>query len=162
MSALYTFRVRDIDGEDVDLRTFEGRTLLLVNLASRCGFTPQYAGLQQLHERYEDRGFSVLGFPCNQFGAQEPGSDPEVKAFATSKYQVTFPLFAKIEVNGPNRHELYAWLTTQPTEPEGPGDIRWNFEKFLVDRTGSVVGRYSSRTTPADLMAEVERWLGRD
>lgn len=125
-----------------------GKVLLVVNVASRCGLTPQYDGLQKLHAEYASRGFAVLGFPCNQFGGQEPGSDADVRAFCTTNYGVTFPMFSKIDVNGDTRAPLYAWLTSQPTKPDGPGDIKWNFAKFIVDRSGSVVARFDPSTPP--------------
>lgn len=120
--------------------------MLVVNVASQCGLTPQYAKLQELYERYRDRGFEVLGFPCNQFGAQEPGTEAEIRSFCETKYGVTFPLFAKIEVNGPGAHPLYQWLERET----GGGEIAWNFEKFLVDRQGAVRARFSPRTPPDD------------
>ena len=137
-----------IDGEQRALRDYAGKVVLVVNVASECGLTPHYRGLQVLYESYRDRGLVVLGFPCNQFGAQEPGSEAEIKAFCETRYGVTFPLFAKIEVNGPGRHPLYAFLTEQPTQPDGPGDIQWNFAKFLVDRSGKITARFAPTTKP--------------
>jgi len=160
---LHDFRVLDIDGEERSLADFRDQAVLVVNVASRCGLTPQYEGLQRLHEEYAPRGFAVLGFPCNQFAGQEPGSDEQVKEFCTTRYGVTFPLFSKIEVNGEGRAPLYAWLTRQPTEPDGPGDVAWNFAKFLVGRDGGVAARFSPRAAPdaVELRAALDRVLGR-
>jgi glutathione peroxidase len=135
--------------------------VLVVNVASQCGLTPHYRGLQELYENYRDRGLVVLGFPCNQFGAQEPGSEAEIKTFCETRYGVTFPLFAKIEVNGPGRHPLYAFLTEQPTQPDGPGDIQWNFAKFLVDRSGNVAARFAPATKPVsdEIVSAIEAAL---
>jgi glutathione peroxidase len=140
--------MKTIDGSQQQLDEHRGKVLLVVNVASRCGLTPQYDGLQKLHAEYASRGFAVLGFPCNQFGGQEPGSDADVRAFCTTNYGVTFPMFSKIDVNGDARAPLYAWLTSQPTKPDGPGDIKWNFAKFIVDRSGSVVARFDPSTPP--------------
>ncbi|GBD27629.1 Hydroperoxy fatty acid reductase gpx1 [bacterium HR30] len=160
--SIYEFSARTIDGVEKSLGDFAGRVLLIVNVASQCGLTPQYRGLQELYEYYRERGFKVLGFPCNQFGGQEPGSEEEIRTFCETRYKVTFPLFAKIEVNGPNRHPLYAYLTQQPTTPDGPGDIQWNFAKFLIDRHGQVVARFAPATAPAseELVEAIERTLG--
>lgn len=156
------FSVVDIDGKTRSLREFEGKVLLLVNVASQCGLTPQYAGLQELWTSYQSRGLVVLGFPCNQFGGQEPGSEAQVKQFCETRFGVTFPMFAKVDVNGPARHPLYEHLTTQPTQPEGPGNISWNFAKFLVDRTGTVVARFAPTTAPAsdEIVRAIEAALG--
>ena len=145
MANVYDFEAPTIDGENRSLRDFEGDVLLVVNVASQCGLTPHYAGLQELQQQFGERGFRVLGFPCNQFGAQEPGSESSIKSFCETKYGVTFPMFAKIDVNGAARHPLYAHLTQQATAPDGPGDIAWNFAKFLVDRSGNVVARFAPR-----------------
>ncbi|MDD9940035.1 MAG: glutathione peroxidase [Myxococcales bacterium] len=150
MANLHDFQAKTIDGQDASLSDYSGKALLVVNVASKCGLTPHYAGLQKLQDRYADRGFSVLGFPCNQFAGQEPGTEAEIKTFCESTYAVTFPLFAKIDVNGADRHPLYGYLTEQPTEPAGPGDIKWNFEKFLVDGTGAVRARFAPPTEPDD------------
>ena len=162
MPTLRDFRARSIDGEERSLGDFEGKVALVVNVASKCGLTPHYAGLQKLHESYQRRGLEVLGFPCNQFAGQEPGSEAEVKQFCSLRYGVTFPMFSKIEVNGAGRHPLYAWLTAEPTAPEGPGDIKWNFTKFLVDRDGRVRARFDPRTEPTapELVAALEKALG--
>ena len=159
---IYDLRVSALDGSPLDLGEFRGKALLVVNVASQCGLTSQYTALEEIHERYRDRGFSVLGVPCNQFGAQEPGSDADVKEFCSLSYGVTFPMFSKVEVNGPGRHPLYAWLTAEKTAPEGPGDIKWNFTKFLVGRDGRVAARFDPRTEPAapELVAALEKALG--
>lgn len=157
---LYDIPLRALDGAPASLADYQGKALLLVNVASRCGLTSQYEGLEKLHEEYAPRGFSVLGFPCNQFGGQEPGSAEEIKSFCSMTYGVTFPLFEKIDVNGDDRHPLYEELTQIPTEKGEPGDIRWNFEKFLVAPDGSVQ-RFSPLVTPEDpaLVKAVEEAL---
>jgi glutathione peroxidase len=162
MPDLYGFSMKAIDGPEQSLGDYRGKVLLIVNVASRCGLTPQYAELQKLHAEHAPRGFAVLGFPCNQFGGQEPGSNADVKAFCTTNYGVTFPLFSKVEVNGQGRAPLYAWLTGQPTKPDGPGDITWNFAKFVVDRAGSVIARFDPSTAPRapELRAVIQNALG--
>jgi glutathione peroxidase len=156
--SLGRFSARLADGTEQRLEAFGGQVLLIVNTASRCGFTPQYAGLQALHARYAPRGFAVLGFPCNQFGAQEPGSDAEIMAFCDTRFGVAFPLFAKVEVNGAGAHPLWAWLRRQKggflTDA-----IKWNFTKFLLDREGRVVARHPPTTRPEVLAREIERLL---
>lgn len=142
------FRVKTIDGQSVDLEQYRGKVVLIVNVASECGLTPQYAGLQELYEKYQDKGLVVLGFPCNQFGSQEPGTEAEIKEFCSTKYHVTFPMFSKVEVNGEGAAPLYQYLTSQDVDPVGAGKISWNFEKFLIDRDGKLVHRFSPRTTP--------------
>ena len=142
------FKMRDIDGKDVKLKKYKGNVLLVVNTASKCGYTPQYEGLQATFDKYKDKGFYVLGFPANNFGGQEPGTEKEIKEFCTSKYKVTFPMFAKISVKGEDQDPLYAFLTSKETNPEFAGDITWNFNKFLVDRKGKVVARFSSKEKP--------------
>jgi glutathione peroxidase len=160
--ALYDVSISDLDGRPADLHDFQGKALLLVNVASQCGLTPQYTGLQQLHETYAGKGFEVLGFPCNQFLGQEPGTPDEIKTFCETSYGVTFPLFEKIEVNGDGRHELYEQLVDVPDSADGhTGDIRWNFEKFLVSPTGEVVARFNPTVTPEDptLVSAIEDQL---
>ncbi|HUR97668.1 MAG TPA: glutathione peroxidase [Pyrinomonadaceae bacterium] len=142
------FKMRDIDGKDVKLKKYKGDVLLVVNTASKCGYTPQYEGLQATFDKYKDRGFYVLGFPANNFGGQEPGTEKEIKEFCTSKYKVTFPMFAKISVKGEDQDPLYAFLTKKETNPDFAGDITWNFNKFLIDRKGKVVARFSSKDKP--------------
>ena len=144
----YDFKVRGIDGSADLLSGLNGRVVLAVNVASQCGLTPQYMGLEELHEELAGEKFSVVGFPCNQFGAQEPGSEEEIRAFCAMNYGVTFPLSAKLEVNGPNRHPLYAWLTDAANGH--PGDIQWNFEKFLIGRDGKLRQRYAPTVKPHD------------
>ncbi|MCX8070956.1 MAG: glutathione peroxidase [Candidatus Binatia bacterium] len=158
---VHDFSARAIDGTETSLSEFAGKVLLIVNVASQCGLTPQYRGLQELYEHYRERGFAVLGFPCNQFGGQEPGTEEEIRTFCETRYHVTFPLFSKIEVNGPNRHPLYAFLTQQQTQPDGPGDIQWNFAKFLIDRQGKVVARFAPATAPVseEVVEAIERTL---
>ncbi len=148
--AIYDADVAALDGGAAELGDYRGKALLIVNVASQCGLTPQYSGLQELHEQYADRGFAVLGFPCNQFGAQEPGTADEIAAFCETNYGVTFPMFAKIEVNGDGRHELYEQLTAYADDEGEAGDIQWNFEKFLVSADGDVVRRFRPLTTPED------------
>jgi len=158
---IYNFKVRDIDGKDVRLKSYKGKVVMVVNTASKCGYTPQYEGLQALYDKYKDKGLVILGFPANNFGGQEPGTEAEIKEFCTSKYKVTFPMFAKISVKGEDQHPLYAYLTSKETNPNFGGDISWNFNKFLIDRNGKIVGRFTSKDNPmADsLIAEVEKHL---
>ncbi len=145
---LHDFSAKSIDGEERSLADFRGKAVLVVNVASKCGLTPHYKGLQELYEEYSPAGLEILGFPCNQFGAQEPGSDAEVKEFCSASYGVTFPMFSKIEVNGGGRAPLYAWLTEQQAGPEESGDIKWNFTKFLVGKDGRVIARFAPPTEP--------------
>lgn len=155
------FKMRDIDGKDVKLKKYKGNVLLVVNTASKCGYTPQYEGLQATYEKYKDKGFYVLGFPANNFGSQEPGTEKEIKEFCTSKYKVTFPMFAKISVKGDDQDPLYAFLTKKETNPEFAGDITWNFNKFLIDRKGKVVARFSSKDKPESeaVTQAIEKYL---
>ena len=148
MPNLHEFTMKTIDGAERSLADFAGKVVLLVNVASKCGLTPQYTDLEKLHEELAPRGFSVVGFPCNQFAGQEPGTDAEVKQFCSTTYGVTFPLFSKIDVNGPSRAPLYAWLTAEDAKPEGAGDIKWNFGKFVVDKAGNVVARFDPTVSP--------------
>jgi len=145
---VYDLQVQTLDGHALDLAQFSGRAALVVNVASQCGLTPQYEALQRVHERFEPRGFSVIGVPCNQFGEQEPGSPEEIAAFCLGEYAVSFPLTAKLDVNGPNRHPLYQELTSTPDADGRSGDVQWNFEKFLVSPGGRVVGRFRPVTEP--------------
>ena len=156
--SVYDTSIASLDGTPDQLRTHSGEVTLMVNVASKCGLTYQYEGMERLHEKYAERGFSVLGFPCNQFLEQEPGTPEEIAEFCTTMYGVTFPLFEKIEVNGDNRHELYQQLT-QASDAEGhTGDIRWNFEKFLVGADGQVIGRFAPQVEPEadDIVALIE------
>ncbi len=143
-----SFTMKSLDGKDVDLAKYQGKVVLIVNVASECGLTPQYEGLQALHDKYADKGLAILGFPCNQFGSQEPGTAAEIREFCTTHYGVKFDMFAKVNVNGEEACPLYKYLTAQNTKPKGSGDISWNFEKFLLDRDGNVVARFEPRTTP--------------
>ena len=160
MNALYDLDLTDIDGQRQKLGAYAGKALLVVNVASRCGFTPQYHGLEALWRRYRGRGFVVLGFPCDQFGHQEPGDEAEIKNFCAGKYDVTFPLFAKTEVNGEGAHPLYRALKAAAPGVLGTQAIKWNFTKFLVDRQGEVVRRYAPTVKPEDLAEAIEALLG--
>lgn len=146
--SVYDFKMKDIDGKDVKLKKYKGNVLLVVNTASKCGYTPQYEGLQATFDKYNAKGFYVLGFPANNFGGQEPGTEKEIKEFCTTKYKVTFPMFAKISVKGEDQDPLYAYLTGKETNPEFAGDITWNFNKFLIDRDGKIVARFTSKDKP--------------
>jgi glutathione peroxidase len=146
MSSFHDFKVKTIDGQDKSLRDFTGHTVLVVNVASECGLTPQYAGLEKLYREFKDREFAVLGLPCNQFGAQEPGNEAQIRQFCSANYAVSFPLASKIEVNGAGAHPLYQWLKSET----GGADIQWNFEKFLIGKNGRIIKRYSPKTTPED------------
>jgi glutathione peroxidase len=155
MSRVYDFTARSLVGEEVSLSRFEGQVLLIVNTASACGFTPQYGGLEALYREFGPRGFSVLGFPCNQFGRQEPGTEMEIGEFCASKYDVTFPMFAKIDVNGTSAHPLYQYLKAERSGLLGSA-IKWNFTKFLVDRVGMVVARHAPTARPEGLKKDIE------
>ena len=158
-NSLYDIPLKDINGKETSLKQYKGKALLIVNVASRCGNTPQYKGLQELQDKYKEQGLVVLGFPCNQFGAQEPGSNAEIQEFCTKKYNVTFPMFDKIEVNGEKRHELYTTLAGK--DSPFPGDIKWNFNKFLVGKDGKIIKRFDSKVTPEseELVKAVEAAL---
>jgi glutathione peroxidase len=162
MSTLHDFEHKSITGEQKSLGDYRGKVALVVNVASKCGLTPQYEGLEELYRSYKDRGLTVLGFPCNQFAGQEPGTEQEIQTFCSTRYDVTFPMFGKLDVNGDARHPLYAWLTGEKTAPEGPGDVVWNFGKFLIGRDGKVVARFSPKEAPtsASLVEAVEKALG--
>ena len=147
---IYDFTLNSIDGQATPLSTFKGKVILLVNVASKCGYTPQYEGMESVYGKYKAKGFEVLAFPANEFGAQEPGSNGEIKSFCSSKYNVTFPLMAKVEVNGDGACDLYKYLKALDAKPKGPGEVKWNFEKFLVARDGKVVNRFASDVTPDD------------
>ena len=159
MSSIYEFSAQDIEGQDVSLDRYRGKVLLIVNTASKCGFTYQYEGLETLHEELSDRGLVVLGFPCNQFRAQEPGDEAEIASFCRLTYDVKFPMFAKIDVNGTDTHPLFAWLKRQKKGLFGSESIKWNFTKFLVDRSGKVVKRYAPTTKPEAIRGDIERLL---
>jgi len=157
-TSLYDYTVKDIDGRSVKLDKYKGKVLLIVNLASQCGFTPQYKDLAALHDKYSKEGLSVMGFPCNQFGKQEPGSNQDIKKFAETTYGVKFPLFAKVDVNGPSADPLFVYLKKAKGGLFGD-DVKWNFSKFLVDRNGNVVGRYASTTTPQAIESDIKKYL---
>ncbi len=158
MAGIYDFKAKSLAGEDIPLQRFEGQVLLIVNTASACGFTPQYRGLEALHQALHPRGLSVLGFPCNQFGNQEPGDAKQIEQFCTKNYGVTFPMFAKIDVNGNNAHPLFSYLKSEKAGLLGPS-IKWNFTKFLVDRSGKVVARHAPTAKPEGLTREIEALL---
>ena len=158
MPDIYDFTAKSLAGDDVPMKQYEGKVLLIVNTASKCGFTPQYRGLEHLHRDFSPRGFSVLGFPCNQFGAQEPGNARDIQEFCSTQYDVTFPLFEKIDVNGAHAHPLYEYLKRQQSSLLG-SSIKWNFTKFLVDRAGKVIARYAPTARPEGLRNQIETLL---
>jgi glutathione peroxidase len=161
VSSIYDLTVKTIEGKDAALSAYTGQVVMIVNVASKCGFTPQYKGLEALYQRYRAQGFVVLGFPSNDFLGQEPGTDAEIQQFCSLRYQVTFPLFSKITVKGKSAHPLYQYLTDPQTNPEFGGNISWNFNKFLIDRRGRIVARFGSRTTPEseDVKVAIEKAL---
>ena len=159
MTSIYDFSARDIDGNERSLADFRGKTLLVVNVASKCGFTPQYTGLEALWRADQDKGLVVLGFPCDQFGHQEPGDEAEIRNFCSTSYEVSFPLFAKVEVNGDGAHPLYKWLKSEGKGILGSESIKWNFTKFLVDRDGQVVKRYAPTDTPEKIGKDLRNQL---
>lgn len=156
MTTAYDFTATSASGEQIDLSHYAGRVLLIVNTASKCGFTPQYEGLEDLQAQFKDRGFEVLAFPCNQFGGQEPGSEEDIVEFCTTRFSATFPIFAKIDVNGANAHPLYSWLKGEAKGVLGTERIKWNFTKFLINADGEVVKRYGSQTKPAAIAKDIE------
>jgi len=163
-NTIYRFNAKTLEGADISLQDFQGKVLLIVNTASQCGFTPQYQGLQALHDQFSAQGFEVLGFPCNQFGQQEPGSASDIQSFCETRYGVTFPLFEKIDVNGPNAHPLFKFLTKASPGMAIPllgsaEAVKWNFTKFLVNRQGEVVKRYGSVTKPEEIAADIKALL---
>ena len=157
--SVYDFEAQSIDGQNVSLSRYRGQVLLVVNTASACGFTPQFAGLEKLHQQYGPQGLAVIGFPCNQFGAQDPGSDAEIGAFCQKNYGVSFAMMAKIEVNGPGAHPLYQWLKHEAPGLLGSEGIKWNFTKFLIGRDGRVLKRYAPQDTPAKIAKDIEAAL---
>jgi glutathione peroxidase len=159
MTSFYDFKAKSLDGRDVDLSQFKGKTVLVVNTASKCGFTPQYEGLEKLYEENKDKDFVILGFPCNQFGAQEPGSADEIGQFCMKNYGVSFPMFEKVDVNGPNAHPLYNWLKDEKPGLLGSKNIKWNFTKFLIGKDGQVIDRFAPTTKPADLEKPIRKTL---
>ena len=154
---IYDIEVRTIDGRSVKMSDFKGKTLLVVNVASRCGFTPQYKGLENLYRDFKDRGFLILGFPCNQFGSQEPGSDEEIKSFCSTTYQVSFPMFSKVDVNGDSAHPLFKLLKKAEKGILGTEAVKWNFTKFLVSPSGEVLKRFSPTTAPESIAIDIEK-----
>ena len=152
---IFNFACKDVNDEEINLSDYSGKVLLIVNTASKCGFTPQYKGLQGMYKKYSIQGFEILGFPCNQFGGQEPGTDQEIVEFCNINYDVTFPLFSKIEVNGPSAHPLFKFLTSDKPGLLGTKAIKWNFTKFLINRKGEPVKRFSSKTTPEEISSEI-------
>ena len=158
-NTVYDFEARDIGGKDISIATFNGKVMLIVNTASKCGFTPQFGGLEDLHKNYADKGLAVLGFPCNQFGSQDPGSDSEIAGFCQMNYGVSFPMMSKIDVNGPAAHPLYKWLSSEAPGLLGSKSIKWNFTKFLVGKNGQVIKRYAPTDKPADLAKDIEAAL---
>ena len=159
--SIYGFTARSLGGEAADLAAVKGKVLLIVNTASQCGFTPQYKGLEEVYEKYRDRGFEVLGFPCNQFGGQEPGDSEQIGAFCEKNFGVTFPMFEKVDVNGANAHPLFSYLKSEAPGLLGTKDIKWNFTKFLVDRNGKVVERFAPTTRPDAITKDIEKLLER-
>lgn len=161
MNSIYDFTLKDIDHKEVNLGQYRGKVVLVVNVASRCGYTPQYEGLQKIYLKYKDRGFVILGFPANNFMAQEPGTDEEIKTFCSTKYNVTFPIFSKISVKGDDIHPLYKFLTSKETNPDFGGEIKWNFSKFLMDRNGKIIARFEPKVTPESdpLIQAIEKAL---
>lgn len=159
--SVYDFSMKNIDGRDVKLDAYKGKVVMIVNVASKCGYTPQYEGLEAIYKKYKDQGFEILGFPANNFMGQEPGTEAEIKEFCSTKYGVTFPMFAKISVTGTDQHPLYTYLTSKQSNPEFGGDISWNFNKFLLDRNGKVVARFGSKDKPEDaaVTGAVEKYL---
>lgn len=157
--SIYSFAANSLNGKAVDLSQYKGKVLLIVNTASNCGFTPQYKGLEAVYQQFKDKGVEVLGFPCNQFGAQEPGNADEIGAFCEKNYGVTFPLFEKVDVNGNNAHPLFEHLKNEAPGILGSKAIKWNFTKFLVDKNGKVVSRYAPTTKPEELLADIEKLL---
>jgi glutathione peroxidase len=161
IKSILDFTMKDIDGKSVNLASYQGKVLLIVNVASRCGFTPQYAGLERLYEKYKDKGFVILGFPANNFMGQEPGTDLEIKQFCSLSYGVTFPIFSKISVKGKDKDPLYRFITDKALNPATGGEITWNFNKFLIDRKGKIISRFDSKVDPfnKDLIAAIEKTL---
>ncbi len=157
--SIYDFKVKTIVGEETTLKPYKGKTILIVNVASKCGFTKQYAGLQALYEKYKEQDFVVLGFPCNQFMSQEPGTEKEIQNFCQINFGVTFPLFSKIDVNGDNTHPLYVYLKSKSSGFLGSESIKWNFTKFLVDKKGNVIKRFGSSTEPKEIEKDIEKYI---
>ncbi|MDB5890801.1 MAG: Glutathione peroxidase [Polaromonas sp.] len=158
-TTVYDFEARQINGKDIPLSVFKGKVLLIVNTASQCGFTPQFGGLEELHKTHAGKGLAVLGFPCNQFGSQDPGADGEIESFCQVNYGVTFPMMSKVDVNGPSAHPLYQWLCAEAPGLLGSKSIKWNFTKFLVGKDGKVIRRYAPTDKPADMTQDIDAAL---
>lgn len=157
---VYDFSAKTITGEEKSLKDYKGKALLIVNVASKCGFTPQYKGLQEVYDKYKEQGLEILGFPCNQFGGQEPGTEADITSFCELNYGVNFPMFAKVDVKGDKAHPLYTYMTEQAPGLLGMKAVKWNFTKFLIGKDGKVVGRFAPQTKPVDLEVEIEKVLG--
>ncbi len=155
IKSIFNFSCKDLNGKEINLSNYSGKVILIVNTASKCGFTPQYKGLQELHRNYSNQDFEILGFPCNQFANQEPGTDQEIAEFCNINYEITFPIFSKIKVNGPSAHPLFKFLTSEKPGLLGTNSIKWNFTKFLINRNGEPVKRFSSKTTPKEISSEI-------
>ena len=155
IKSIFNFSCKDVNGKEINLSNYSGKVILIVNTASKCGFTPQYKGLQELHRNYSNQDFEILGFPCNQFANQEPGTDQEIAEFCNINYEITFPVFSKIKVNGPSAHPLFKFLTSEKPGLLGTNSIKWNFTKFLINRNGEPVKRFSSKTTPKEMSSEI-------
>ena len=161
-NSIYDFEMLDIDGNKVGLDKYKGKVVMIVNTASKCGYTPQYEGLEKIYEKYKDSGFVILGFPANNFGGQEPGTNKEIKEFCTLRYKVSFPMFAKISVKGDDQHPLYTYLTSENSDPKFAGEITWNFNKFLIGRDGKIIDRFATQDTPESekITGAIEKALG--
>ena len=155
IKSIFNFSCKDVNGKEINLSNYSGKVILIVNTASKCGFTPQYKGLQELHRNYSNQDFEILGFPCNQFANQEPGTDQEIAEFCNINYEITFPIFSKIKVNGPSAHPLFKYLTSEKPGLLGTNSIKWNFTKFLINRNGEPVKRFSSKTTPEEISSKI-------
>ena len=155
IKSIFNFSCKDVNGKEINLSNYSGKVILIVNTASKCGFTPQYKGLQELHRNYSNQDFEILGFPCNQFANQEPGTNQEIAEFCNINYEITFPIFSKIKVNGPSAHPLFKFLTSEKPGLLGTNSIKWNFTKFLINRNGEPVKRFSSKTTPEEMSSEI-------
>ena len=155
IKSIFNFSCKDVNGKEINLSNYSGKVIMIVNTASKCGFTPQFKGLQELYRSYSNQDFEILGFPCNQFANQEPGTDQEIAEFCNINYEITFPIFSKIKVNGPSAHPLFKFLTSEKPGLLGTNSIKWNFTKFLINRNGEPVKRFSSKTTPEEMSSEI-------
>ena len=161
MNTLYDFKAKDINGKEVNLSKYKNKVALVVNVASRCGLTSQYQGLQKLYETYHDKGFEILGFPSNDFAGQEPGTEEEIKTFCSTKYDVSFDMFSKVKVKGDDKVDIYKFLTSAETNKDGAGEVSWNFQKYLVDKNGNIIKTFHPQTDPVDITADIENELNR-